>query len=132
MYSDPMVLSRMAEQHRKQLHRIGLNKLEIAGGDILRGLGIEFEEQVLLFDRFTVDVFVMEYGLVIQWDGDYWHGNPKIFSSLGDHQKANHARDKSCNAYLRKCGLRVLRFWERDIKRRPEWVTSEIKMVLDG
>lgn len=132
MFSDSSVLARMAEQHRKQLRKIGLNKLEVAGGDILRGMGIKFEEQVLLFDRFTVDVFIESRGIVIQWDGDYWHGNSKVFRVLNEFQKISIKHDKACNAYLRKCGMKVLRFWERDVKRRPEWVASEIKGLIGG
>ncbi len=112
--------------HYAQQHRKGPNKLELAGGNILKELGLEFEEQVLLFNKFTVDVFVKNSRLVIQWDGDYWHGNPKVFKMLNEIQTSKKKRDKACNAYLRKCGLKVLRFWERDVKGRPEWVKSKI------
>ena len=128
LMSDPIVLSRMAEQNRKQLIKKGPNKLELAGRKIVSGIGVEFEEQVLLFEKFTVDVFVR--GVVIQWDGDYWHGNPNIYSKLGDMQVKNVKQDKACNAYLRKCGVKVLRFWEKDVKKRPEWVEKEIKREL--
>jgi len=115
-----------------QQHRAGLNKLEMAGGDILRGMGLVFEEQVLLFGKFTVDVLVRSCGLVIQWDGDYWHGNPKVFRNLTVVQESKQKHDKASNAYLRKCGMKVLRFWERDVKRRPEWVVSEIEKAMGG
>jgi very-short-patch-repair endonuclease len=130
LMSDPIVLSRMAEQNQKQLLRNGPNKLELAGRGIVSGIGIEFEEQVLLFGKFTVDVFVKSLGVVIQWDGDYWHGNPKVYNELGGMQVKNVKQDKACNAYLTKCGIKVLRFWEKDVKKRPEWVKQEIKREL--
>jgi len=102
--------------------------LEVRGGDILRKIGLEFEEQKLMFNKFVVDVFVR--GVVIQWDGDYWHGNPSIYSKLSDIQESKKKHDKACNAYLRKCGVKVLRFWEKDVKKRPEWVEKEIKREL--
>lgn len=116
--------------HSAQQRRKGLNGLEIVGGKILKEMGVDFEEQVLLFNKFRVDVFLRWSNLVIQWDGDYWHGNPRIYRTLSGIQVEKNKRDKACNAYLRKCGLTVLRFWERDIKRRPEWVAEEIRRVM--
>ena len=132
LMSDPIVILRLAEQHRKQLYKNGPNKLELAGRAILLGMGIDFEEQVLLFERFTVDVFVKKHNLVIQWDGDYWHGNPKAYREFAEFQIANMKKDKACNAYLRKCGMKVVRFWERDVKGSPEWVSSETKRIIDA
>ena len=101
----------------------------MAGNRILKDMGLKFEEQVLLFGKFTVDVYLRDRGLVIQWDGDYWHGNPRIYRILNDMQKAKKKHDRACNAYLKRCGMKVFRFWESDVKRRPEIVAMKISKV---
>jgi len=130
--SDPDFLERLATQNCNQSHRKGLNKLEIAGSAILHKMGLDFKEQFLLFGKFTVDVYLEKQQLVIQWDGDYWHGNPKKFPVLNIHQERKNKNDRSCNAYLKKCGLHVLRFWESTVKNHPNVVVSEIKQVIGG
>jgi very-short-patch-repair endonuclease len=100
------------------------------GSEILKSAGIEFEEQVLLFGRFTVDVFMSNENIAIQWDGDFWHGHPKKYRILNSIQISNRKNDRACNAYLRKCGVRVLRFWESEIKTNPDIVLSKIKSTM--
>ena len=104
------------------------NRLETAGAAILRGLGIRFEEQALIDDRFLVDVLVPDLAIVIQWDGDYWHG----YRADGDarpldaRQSKRHKYDLSQDAYMRKHGYFVLRFWEHEVMRSPDAVAKAI------
>jgi DNA modification methylase len=94
----------------------GLNNLEKRGSEILRELGVEFEEQSLIEKKFLVDVYIPKDKLVIQWDGEYWHSKPK-----------RKALDKSQDSYMKKCGYKVLRFTDKEIYSDPECVKEEIK-----
>lgn len=105
-------------------------QLEIAGCALLESIGVDFLEQEVIGGKFVVDVLVPDYALVIQWDGDFWHGNPDVFSEFGEIQQANKNRDKRCDAYLTKCSYSILRFWESDVHNRPNWVASQIKSAL--
>lgn len=102
-----------------QQKKKGLNKLELAGRKILRDLKIEFNEQILMFDKFLVDILLKNRRIIIQWDGNYWHSNPKRVRL-----------DKSQDAYFKKCGYKVLRFWETDIKKNKENVIADIKKAI--
>lgn len=107
------------------------NRLEAAGRLLLESLGIAFAEQQVIGGKFVVDVLIAVAETVIQWDGDFWHANPAIYpGNLHAIQQANTKRDRACNAYLAKCGYRVLRFWECDVHGRPSWVASEIARAL--
>lgn len=53
---------------------------------------------------YVVDFAMPECHLVIECDGDYWHGPPE-----------QQAKDKRRDAYLQRHGWRVLRFWEHRI-----------------
>ena len=103
----------------KQQKKRGLNKLELKGREILKELGIKFNEQVLMFDKFLVDVLVKGKKVIIQWDGEYWHTKPKIV-----------LLDKSQDAYLKKCGYKVLRITDKEIKNNIKQVYANITRTI--
>lgn len=70
---------------------------------------IIFIEQYNLGNKFALDFFLPDYGIVIECDGDYWHRRPEVVG-----------RDKSKNAYIRACGYTLFRFWESDINASVE------------
>ena len=104
----------MAQQSKK-----GLNKLELAGQKILKDIGIDFQEQVLMFNKFLVDVLIPTENVIIQWDGEYWHTKPKRV-----------LLDKSQDAYLKKCGYKVLRITDKQIKNNLEEVYANITRAI--
>jgi very-short-patch-repair endonuclease len=105
--------ARMTEKaqsmNKVQLEKNGLNKLELFGREWLQTLGFrlneDFFEQVLLFDKFTVDIFMPRERLIIQFDGDYWHSKPK-----------RKQLDISQDAYLRAAGYKVFRISDSTFK----------------
>ncbi len=71
--------------------------------------GINFEKQIIINGKFRVDVYLPKHRIIIECDGDYWHNLPRV-----------KARDKSRNAYLKKCRYQVFHFWEHQIKQSPK------------
>lgn len=117
-----MIQSNLVQQHKK-----GLNNLELLGQKILQDIGVPFQEQFLMFDKFLVDVFLPDYNIVIQWDGDYWHG----YNGAKDERQKNRQKlDKSQDAYMRKSGVKVLRFWEHEVKKEREKVIEAISRAI--
>lgn len=102
-----------------QYKKKGINNLEILGGKLLREYGYIIEEQKLINDKILVDVYVPEYNLIIFWDGEYWHGHPtKLKNGIPDKRQDQRIKyDKSQEAYLLKCGYKILRFWESEVKK---------------
>ncbi|MER7585041.1 DUF559 domain-containing protein [Kitasatospora sp. NPDC097691] len=85
-------------------------------GEVLADLAPEvaWERQHLLLSRWTVDAAVPSLRLVLQADGDYWHGllpesreDPRVLGNMANDARQDHA--------ITKAGWRVLRFWERDL-----------------
>jgi len=103
----------------KQQKKRGLNKLELTGRKILQDIGVQFNEQILMFGKFLVDVLLKDKKVIIQWDGEYWHTKIK-------RQKL----DESQDAYLTKCGYRVLRITDKQIKNNVEEVYANIKRTI--
>lgn len=71
--------------------------------DELSRRSIKYLEQYNLGNKFALDFFLPEYGIVIECDGDYWHRRPDVVK-----------RDRAKNAYISACGLTLFRFWEHE------------------
>jgi len=126
---DPEVKKRLIEMNEKQRKKIGLNKIEVMGSKILDNIGLKYKEQILIGNKFLVDIFVPEYNLIIQWDGDYWHCHPRFTNP--DHKQLKRKKiDKSQNEYFKSCGYVVLRFWGSDIIKKPEWIENKIRVDI--
>lgn len=117
-----VIAGNLAQQNTKKP-----SSLETAGNAILDALGIVYQTQVLICDKFTVDVFVPSRNLVIQWDGDYWHG---YNSAKDERQKRRKRLDKSQDAYMRKAGYKVIRFWEHEVKKEAEKVSENLRTAI--
>lgn len=88
------------------------NKLELKLQQFLMDFQIKFEAFALIKPKFIVDIRIGS--LIIQADGDYWHGHPR-FKPLTERQKAQQRRDQAQNKYLQACGYKVVRIWESDL-----------------
>lgn len=100
---------------KQQLQRNKPNKLEIKAQHILKEFGVEFEPFAIIKPKFIVDFLIGH--LVLQIDGEYWHGHPRC-NPLTERQKAQRKRDKDQDKYLTECGYTVVRVWERDVNKK--------------
>ncbi|MFE5331337.1 DUF559 domain-containing protein [Embleya sp. NPDC056575] len=86
--------------------------------------------QLRLLDRWTVDAAIPDLRLVLQADGDYWHGLHER-----DHRDprvaANMANDAYQDRKLTEAGWQVLRFWETDLIRRPSDCAARLTRAID-
>jgi very-short-patch-repair endonuclease len=128
--ADPDHLARLLRMQREQAISATPNRLETAGYAVLDAIGVAYQRQAPMFDKFVVDALIPEHRIVVQWDGDYWHGNPDRFDVLDARQRRRSALDKSQDAYLKRCGYRVLRFWETTVHRSPAGVAEVIRSAL--
>jgi G:T-mismatch repair DNA endonuclease (very short patch repair protein) len=103
-----------AALHRGQaeLQRRKVSKLELALRVILDGFGVSYEASVEIKPNFIVDIRIGQ--LIIQADGDYWHGHSR-FEPLTERQQKQKQRDAAQDDYLRACGYTVARIWESDM-----------------
>ncbi len=122
-----------AISHAKACHKwrsSGINKLEASCYEFLSTLPYVFEKQRLMFGKFCVDAYFPDSNLVVQIDGDYWHGNQIRFPTLTDRQIRQQSKDRSVDAYLTKAGCKVIRLWESDIRNRPDWCINQIRTFI--
>lgn len=111
------ILKATLTRNRKEILKGNPSKLEFSFADILTGLGIEFVHQFHV-EGFDYDFYIPEKNLLIEIDGDYWHGNPNKFSDLNSIQRKNQGLDKLKTKHAANNNYQLLRFWEQDIMER--------------
>lgn len=107
--------------HQK-LQKRNPSKLEIKLRQYLDQLNIDYESSATIKPNFVVDIKIGN--LIIEADGDYWHGHPR-FEPLTDRQRNQKRRDESRNKYLAACGYSVVRIWESEMTK--ELVEKELR-----
>lgn len=107
---------KLSEETKMKLRHSTINRIlansEIKGPtsiekklyDELKRRGLLFETQKLINGRFLVDAYIPSLNLVIEDDGDYWHSLDRVVK-----------KDRAENAYLIKCGYKLLRLPEHEI-----------------
>jgi len=90
-------------------------KIEIALEEIVKELGIKYMTQYPLLGITVSDIYLPDKHIAIYADGDYWHNYPH-------GTKKDHAVSKE----LSNAHIKVLRFWECDIKQD----ISKIKEII--
>ena len=105
------IMIKLLEGHQR-IQKDKPTKLEQKLFAVLDSLQVPYEQFYLIKPKFIVDVKIDN--LIIQADGDYWHGHPR-FEPLTERQAAQQKRDKAQDAYLQKCGYTVIRIWEKEL-----------------
>jgi G:T-mismatch repair DNA endonuclease (very short patch repair protein) len=92
---------------------------------ILIKLGLDYKSQNPVIGTKFINDF--EVGnIVIEVQGDYWHGNPKFYQEFNEVQQKMINRDKRKKKVLEKMGYKVLYLWEYDIKKNIEECERQI------
>lgn len=106
--------------HRK------MNKLEKIVANEFDKNGIQYTFQFFITEGEvckSYDFKIKGKPIIIEVDGDFWHGNPKIKNHYEkvDEVKIN---DLMKDIIASEKGYRVIRLWESDIKKDPSIVTK--------
>jgi len=103
-------------------------KPELKMKEILNNLNIPFEHQFRL-ENYLFDFKIKGKNILIEVDGDYWHGNPKIYKDLNEMQKKMQKRGLEKGKLAKTNNFILLRFWEGDILKNENKVIEKMKSV---
>ena len=134
VYSEE-VLEKIRKARLKQVFPLTDTKIEKILQKRLREKGIKFEKHKSILGQ--PDIFI-EQNICIFADGDYWHGNPMMFSpndeitSSGGRKKVWEIweKDEKINQKLIQNGYKVLRLWEEEINNNPEKCLQKIIKII--
>ena len=87
--------------------------------NILTEYNIPFESQYNFNNKFRCDFAIPSKKIIIECDGDYWHNLDRVKK-----------KDRAENAYIIKCGWKILRFWEYELKNNINNIKSIIKLEV--
>lgn len=116
-------------RNRKEILKGNPSKLEFIFADILIGMGVDHIHQYHV-DGFDYDFYIPSKNLLIEIDGDYWHGNPSVFTELNNMQKKNRGLDKLKNIHADKRNFTLIRFWENDIRNNRIQIIQKLIDIL--
>jgi very-short-patch-repair endonuclease len=100
-----------------------MNKIERIVHDYLLEISENFKYSTIL-GYFQFDFGIKDKRILIEVDGDYWHGNPAFYNNIGCEGKKilnsiqlkNIKRDLDKNMFAEKNNLKIIRIWESQIK----------------
>ena len=95
--------------------------IELSMKQILSDLNIKYNFQYFIStkdNKYCFDFYIPEKNILIECDGDYWHGNPKFYKTLNDIQIKNQQKDLRKNDFALKMGYKLIRFWEDEFKNK--------------
>lgn len=75
------------------------------------------------------DYYLPDYNIIIETDGDYWHANPKFYENKEKNktQLRNIIRDQYKNKWCIDNNIMLIRFWECDILKNPDYIIDILK-----
>lgn len=99
----------------------------------IRPIGIDFITQYYLKDiHHYCDIYIPIKNTIIEFQGDYWHGNPKKYlkEELSEFQLEKVRKDEILREYCKDNGINLIEIWEcdynRDIKKVKELINNEL------
>jgi very-short-patch-repair endonuclease len=123
------ILCETLARNRKEILKGNPSKLEFTFADMLTGLGIEFTHQFEV-DGFDYDFYIPSKKILLEIDGDYWHGNPEKFTELNNMQRKNNGLDKLKTKHAADRNYQLHRFWENDIVNNRFEVVGKLMEIL--
>ena len=132
--NDPSIVKNLREKRIKWLKRYGKKKktkLERKFENILKLIGVKNEFQYE-FEKKFFDFYIPEKNILIEVDGDFYHCNPNSTHNFPKYQTQilTVNNDAVKNEICKNKNIELLRYWEKDINERPEWVISDLKLKL--
>ena len=107
------------------------SKIESKFESILKLINLDFVYQYEYENR-LFDFYIKKYNTLIEVDGDFYHCNPnsKHCEVIYETQKLTKQNDKYKDELCVNNNITLIRYWEKDINERPEWIISDLRQKL--
>lgn len=122
------VIRKAGERSKKKHQEYGTSKLEEKfAKEFLDKLGVRYEYQYLAADiKRYYDFYLPDQRLLIEVDGDFYHGYGKVYEEMSPMQKKNHRADEIKDRWAALHSIPLIRIWEHDIRKDPSKVMREL------
>jgi very-short-patch-repair endonuclease len=98
----------------------------------IKPLNIKYQRFFHNEHRKIYDLYLPEYKILIEIDGDFWHCNPKKYPNgpINEYQQVCIENDIFKNKWALENGYKLLRFWENDINNNSQYIIESLKKEL--
>lgn len=107
------------------------NKPEIKVSEELNKRGLNNFQYSVILDKYQFDFGCKKQRFLLEVQGDYWHGNPKIYKKLNSIQKHIKQKDKLKAKFAKKHGFRIFYIWETEINNEDFKILDQIKDIIN-
>jgi hypothetical protein len=110
------------------------SKIQLKVNDILDRNNIRYEREYII-KHFAADNYLLDYNLIIEVMGDYWHTSPLRYNKdkylISKLQQRGLQHDKQKHTYIRNhLNIEILYLWEYDIDNNPVMCEELIKLYI--
>ncbi len=112
-------------------NRFKESSLERSFKKMLTHLGIKFSQYLKVANR-IYDFYLPDFNLIVECNGDYWHGNPNKFTHLSEEQTRGQERDKVKTELAHKHGYSLYFIWETEVNDTPDKVVTLLQNLIGG
>ncbi|AZV43735.1 restriction endonuclease [Peribacillus asahii] len=101
--------------------------------EILDNLKIKYENEYNC-KYYAVDNYLVDYNLMIEVNGGYWHADPRIYHEINYQNQVDRIKnDKAKNTYIKNnYEINILYLWEEDILENRELCELLIKEYIES
>jgi len=106
-------------RRREQIFPMKDTGIEIKIQNFLKEIKIDFikHQYVEIEHGYQCDILIPLEKIIIECDGDWWHGNPRKYPNPTEYQIKKIELDKIRTEELIGEGFKVIRLWEEDIEK---------------
>ena len=93
----------------------------------VKPLGVKYKTQHYIEElHHFCDAYLPENNTIIEFQGDYWHGNPKKYEKeeLSSFQLEKIKKDEILREYCKNNGISLIEVWESDYNRNSDNITK--------
>ena len=110
------------ESHKSQFENMEMNGIERTVFNYLKNRNVNVKYSVILAS-YQFDFGIKDERILIEVDGDYWHGNPKLYNEDGSNGKRKlneiqwnkKSKDIEKTKWAESRGFKLIRIWESEI-----------------
>jgi very-short-patch-repair endonuclease len=92
-------------------------------------LGVKYETQKIINGK-IFDFFIPSKNLVVEVDGNYYHGDENLYETLSPMQKRNKKNDLYKDMVAKGLGYNIERVWESELKDEYIKTKEKFKKIL--
>ena len=133
-----MTPSQIAQEHAKDIVK---SKTEIELGEYIKSIykdDVQFNVRSILPSNKELDIYIPDMKLAIEFNGDYWHMNPLLYSesdvniNLNMTAKEKWDYDELKINECQKMGIELIVVWEHDWIHNKEQVKESLQKRISG